>query len=1230
MKISVRESFTNLIVNGTSSMLVRRTKQGLKRAFLFVNALAIMLMGLIFIPPSSQVDAATKGGLASPSTGVVMQPFLGAYSLETWYQKYYDQFDNQLPANTNGAHSGVDISNGGSDCSYPVYAAASGKVIWASFDPAGKGFGWSVVVENGFNIGGNGKYMFTLYGHMGTVGTSSTASNSCLQVNVGQNVNGASTSQPTLLGYQGSSGESTSATHVHFTIFISPNDYSQTLPDPYVNKWVANAYPANPDPYLCANLTQGDTSATGFLTAGQNACGNTQAPGGWWEGSTPNDGTSLPYGSTVQVSVKGVDNGNGGLDHINVTAKQNGGSWQVLKTKSYGSGVNSDDLSVDFSVPAFDVYISFDVYTKNGSFQLAPQGERHICAGLVGAYCAPATSSSGIYGLMNIGGGSTQDGSCIPGQNQASIFTNPNYGGQCQILNSGYYPNPSYISLPNDSISSVKIGSGAQLELCREDNYSNTCQWFSSDNSDLAYTSIGTDQASSAQVQSPDMPTCTPGVNQASFFVDDHFKGQCVTKDVGIYNDMNAIGTIPNDSVSSVKVGAGIKLEMCQDNNLANTCQLLDSGDFDFGGLAIGNDQMSSAAVISDGSQPNLPSPACTYDTSRSGILLYQGPNYTGSCVFLTSDVNDLTSTQFMGAQSVRILGTYLNYYQAIGYSDTNFSTTCGTFTVDTADLGTCDGAMRSIRVTTYIPAQLANNIVSYAQRDEPSSGAAVDNDLTTEWVGGHQVPLSFVYSSPQMMQEIVVFDRAQSSTDNNQENSIQLTFSDGTQIKYINMQSGGPRCADVRFPAKAASWVVVEPYDASGNNGFREVQIWDNSGTVHSSITCPNIVNGSFVPMSDGKLPQFQNIAPTVPDQWFSTQEKQTGQITINATQPGGLPLTLTATNLPSFATFSDNGNGTATISATPQVGQAGSYDIPVTANNGTTTGMGTVHVTITPAPIAPTAALSATPTSGTAPVTVTADASASVQGTNAVASYSFDFGDGTVVGPQVNATASHTYTTAGTYTLQVTVTDSIGLTDTRTQAITVAPTPKTATLTEDWSLGTIDSAIWNNWGGSNVAVVNQQLHINSTAAPNYFGITTAIRYDLTGSSITNKLISAGNQKIASFEAYPVNVGPDSNNQLSWYVSGGNIIAKKKINNVQTIVRTASYSATKQKYFRLRESGGTVYWDYSSDGTTWINFTTLTDPFSLNAVYVDQMVGTWQTESKTTTATFDNFNIAP
>ncbi len=84
----------------------------------------------------------------------------------------------------------------------------------------------------------------------------------------------------------------------------------------------------------------------------------------------------------------------------------------------------------------------------------------------------------------------------------------------------------------------------------------------------------------------------------------------------------------------------------------------------------------------------------------------------------------------------------------------------------------------------------------------------------------------------------------------------------------------------------------------------------------------------------------------------------------------------------------------------------------------------------------IPPTAQMTATPTSGYLPLTVAFDASTSTDADGTIAAYDWNFGDG-VLGTGI--TVSHTYTTAGTFTAVLTVTDDKGAKSTKSVAITV-----------------------------------------------------------------------------------------------------------------------------------------------------------------------------------------------
>ncbi len=85
-------------------------------------------------------------------------------------------------------------------------------------------------------------------------------------------------------------------------------------------------------------------------------------------------------------------------------------------------------------------------------------------------------------------------------------------------------------------------------------------------------------------------------------------------------------------------------------------------------------------------------------------------------------------------------------------------------------------------------------------------------------------------------------------------------------------------------------------------------------------------------------------------------------------------------------------------------------------------------------------------TPTSGTAPLTVSFVGSSSYDPDGAIASYVWNFGDGT---SSTLSNVTHTYSTAGTYNASLTVTDNSGAQSVGTVTIVVSAVPVTSTKT-------------------------------------------------------------------------------------------------------------------------------------------------------------------------------------
>ena len=116
------------------------------------------------------------------------------------------------------------------------------------------------------------------------------------------------------------------------------------------------------------------------------------------------------------------------------------------------------------------------------------------------------------------------------------------------------------------------------------------------------------------------------------------------------------------------------------------------------------------------------------------------------------------------------------------------------------------------------------------------------------------------------------------------------------------------------------------------------------------------------------------------------------------------------------------------------------------------------------------PVARLTASPSSGTAPLAVKLDASASSDADGSIVSYRFDFGDGSSAGPQSSSVASHTYG-AGNWTAKVTVADDKGAAATAFASVSVSSPPSNLVGNGTFEAGTTG---WAATGGASIQRVS------------------------------------------------------------------------------------------------------------------------------------------------------------
>jgi hypothetical protein len=195
----------------------------------------------------------------------------------------------------------------------------------------------------------------------------------------------------------------------------------------------------------------------------------------------------------------------------------------------------------------------------------------------------------------------------------------------------------------------------------------------------------------------------------------------------------------------------------------------------------------------------------------------------------------------------------------------------------------------------------------------------------------------------------------------------------------------------------------------------------------------------------------------------------------------------------------------------------------------------------------------------------------------------------------------------------------------------LTVTPVNKFSSLIETFTGTSLNSSIWS-FSGTNVGIVSNQLQITNTAstAQEYQCFTQGF-YDLTSSQLAIQLVSSGNESINSWENYPI-ILQDSGgtNRLYWYILQGFIAAYKVVASTVTQVFSASYSATTHAWLRIREASGTTYWEYSSDGINWTSAHSEADPITETNLRLIIQAGTYNAETLTTAALYDNINIPP
>ncbi len=263
-----------------------------------------------------------------------------------------------------------------------------------------------------------------------------------------------------------------------------------------------------------------------------------------------------------------------------------GGACSVL-----GAGYYTDPAAMNFPNDAAS------------SIQIGPDAAGFLCqATNFRLECERFTESAALLAGTRVGDNVTSSAwvlagetNCQPGQGEVSFFRHANFQGFCTTLGPGYYFDPAEMNFLNDTLSSVRLGPGATVELFAGTLSHGSGSYLLHSDPNLSDNPIGNDTMSAAVVYKGSQD-CYAGPDQVALFAHGGYSGPCSVLDAGLYRTPLHTG-LPNDSISSIKLGPGASAYTCRDSELKGVCEGFAASDPGLGDNTVGNDHISSLVV---------------------------------------------------------------------------------------------------------------------------------------------------------------------------------------------------------------------------------------------------------------------------------------------------------------------------------------------------------------------------------------------------------------------------------------------------------------------------------------------------------------------------------------------------------------------------------------------------------------------------------------------------------
>ena len=188
------------------------------------------------------------------------------------------------------------------------------------------------------------------------------------------------------------------------------------------------------------------------------------------------------------------------------------------------------------------------------------------------------------------------DAACVPVAKEVVVFLDEGYAGKCAKLKIGTYPTAALFKMPDNSITSFKVGSAVRVVLFQNKDFGGFSAAYANNISNLGYEPIGNDTVSSIRVEMRPSTGCSVRGNEIAVFEDENFEGECIIHNVGNFSNALEIG-LPDNFISSVKVGNLLRLVLYRNGGFTGITDIYNANDNALFYDTIGNDTVSSMRV---------------------------------------------------------------------------------------------------------------------------------------------------------------------------------------------------------------------------------------------------------------------------------------------------------------------------------------------------------------------------------------------------------------------------------------------------------------------------------------------------------------------------------------------------------------------------------------------------------------------------------------------------------